>query len=132
MNPFHFIGLPYRLGANPEQHKAADCLTLSRAVLKHYGIDSPCPTRDWYRRLRKNDYSIFREQLELWGIKTERPKIGTVGLCKSDTGYGLAVYFEDGWLNITSYEGSEVSWNPVEVLEVEEYYYPRKSNFVTS
>ena len=132
MTPFDFIGLPYRLGANPEKHKAADCLTLSKAVLKYYDIKSPCPTRDWYRRLKKNDYSIFREQLELWGIKTERPKIGTVGLCKSDTGYGLAVYFEDGWLNITSYEGSVVAWNPIEGLEVEECYCSKKLNYVNS
>ena len=132
MNPIYLIGMPYRLGADPEKNCAADCLTLSKAVLKHYGIKSPCPTRDWYRRLRKNDYSIFREQLELWGIKTERPNIGTVGLCKSERGYGLAVYFEEGWLNITSYEGSAVTWSPEEALQVEEYYYPRKSNFVMS
>ena len=129
MNPFHLIGLPYRLGADPEKHKAVDCLTLAKAVLKHYDIKSPCPTRDWYRRLKKEDYSIFREQLELWGIKTESPKIGTVGLCKSTRGYGLAVYFENGWLNITSYEGSVVTWSPIDVLQEEEYYYPQKTNF---
>jgi len=131
MNPIYLIGMPYRLGADPEKNCAADCLTLSKAVLKHYGIKSPCPTRDWYRRLRKNDYSIFREQLELWGIKTERPNIGTVGLCRFNTGYGLAVYFEDGWLNITSYKGSAVAWNPLEVLPIEEIYSPKKSNYVT-
>jgi len=132
MNPFHLIGLPYRLGAEPEKHKAADCLTLAKAVLKHYDITSPCPTRSWYRRLKNKDYSIFREQLELWGNKAEHPKIGTVGLCKFDEGYGLAVYFEDGWLNITNYEGSVVSWNPEGVLPIEDYYYPKKSNFVIS
>ena len=132
MNPFHLIGMPYRLGADPEKHGAVDCVSLSRTVLKFYGIKSPCPTRDWYRRLRREDYSIFREQLELWGIRTESLKIGTVGLCKSDKGYGLAVYFENGWLNITSYEGSEVRWSPIDVLQVVEYYYPQKSNFVTS
>jgi len=132
MNPFHLIGLPYRLGADPERHKAADCLTLSKTVLRHYGIQSPCPTRDWYRRLKKKDYSIFREQLELWGNKTESPSIGTVGLCTAAEGYGLAVYFEDGWLNITSYAGSVVTWRPTDALLVEEYYCPQKSNFVTS
>ena len=132
MNPIYLIGMPYRLGADPEKNCAADCLTLSKAVLKHYGIKSPCPTRDWYRRLRKNDYSIFREQLELWGIKTERPNIGTVGLCKSERGYGLAVYFEERWLNITASERSAVTWNPVEALQVEEFYCPKKLNYVNS
>ena len=61
------IGLPYRLGANPEKHNAADCLTLARAVLHHYGIATPEPTRDWYRRLHRKDYSIFEEELEKWG-----------------------------------------------------------------
>ena len=43
------LGLPYRLGANPDDHKAADCVSLAREVLKNYGIESPVPTRDWYR-----------------------------------------------------------------------------------
>ena len=130
MNPFHLIGMPYRLGADPEKHGAVDCLSLARTVLKTYGIKSPSPTRDWYRRFRNKDYAIFREQLKLWGNKTESLKIGTVGLCKSEEGYGLAVYFENGWLSISAELGAR--WSPIELLQVEEYYYPQKSNFVTS
>ena len=127
MNPAHIIGMPYRLGATPEKHQAVDCLSLARSVLLNYGIKSPEPTRDWYRRLRKKDYSIFKEQLELWGIKTKTLKLCTVGLCRSDTGYGLCIYWEDGWLNCGE---SEARWSPTGVLQVEEYYYPQKRNFV--
>ena len=80
MTPFELIGLPYRLGATPEKHKAADCLSLARCVLKHYNIDSPEPERDWYRRLRRKDYSIFEEQLTLWGDVVDSPTMGTVAL----------------------------------------------------
>ena len=97
MKPHQLIGLPYRLGADPEKHGALDCVSLSRTVLKYYGIKSPEPTRQWYRRLKRKDYSIFREQLELWGIRTKTLRLGTVGLCKSKAGYGLAVYWAEGW-----------------------------------
>ena len=63
MRPDQLIGLPYRLGADPEKHGAGDCLSLCRTVLKSYGISSPEPERSWYRRLKKKDYSIFFEEL---------------------------------------------------------------------
>ena len=126
MNPYQLIGLPYRLGADPEKHGAADCLSLSRAILKWYGIDSPDPARSWYRRLRKGDYSIFEEQLELWGTKTDRLESGTVGLSRgSADAYGLTTYFAEQPGSI-SFVGSEVVWSPVGALAVVKYYSPMK------
>ena len=129
MKPYQLIGLPYRLGADPIKHHAVDCLSLARTVLKHYGINSPEPTRDWYRRVRRKDFSIFKEQLENWGNETNEFKIGTVALCKSSIGYGLAVYWENGWLNCGE---QVVRWNPIDSLEIEKYYYPLSKNFVSS
>ena len=113
------LGLPYRLGATPDQHKAADCVSLSREVLKNYGIKSPAPTRDWYRRLKKKDYEVFRDELKKWGTLTTTANIGVVALCKAEEGYGLAVYWEKGWL---SFVNKMVRWNPVEGLAVSELY----------
>tara|TARA_B100000965_G_scaffold324303_1_gene286233 strand:+ start:108 stop:503 length:396 start_codon:yes stop_codon:yes gene_type:complete len=128
MKPVEIIGMPYRLGATPENNKAVDCLSLARSVLLNYGIRSPEPTREWYRRLRKKDYSIFKEQLELWGIKTKTLRLCTVGLCRTEQGYGLCIYWEDGWLNCGE---SAARWSPIGALQVEEFYYPQKRNFVT-
>ena len=124
------IGLPYRLGADPERHGAADCLTLARYVLKTYGIDSPQGNRSWYRRLRKKDYSIFREQLELWGTPTDTVKVGTVALCRTSNGLGMATFIDDypGWL---SFCGTEVVWSQAEALNIEACYCPGNSNFAT-
>ena len=36
--PYELIGLPYRLGAVPEKHGAADCLSLATAVQAWHGI----------------------------------------------------------------------------------------------
>ena len=127
MKPHQLIGLPYRLGADPIKHHAADCLSLARTVLKYYGIKSPEPTRDWYRRFRKKDYKIFKEKLERWGNETKQFNIGTVALCKSKNGFGLAVYYEEGWINCGE---SEVRWSPLDGLEVVESYSPQKSNYV--
>ena len=68
MTPYQLIGLPYRLGAVPRK---ARCRRLPQpgacCIEAHYGIDSPAPTREWYRRLRRGDYEIFPEQLEQLG-----------------------------------------------------------------
>ena len=130
MNPLKLIGLPYRLGACPEKHGAADCLSLSRTILAWYGIDTPDPERSWYRRLKREDYSVFEEQLLLWGDETELLKVGTVGLCKApNQGLGLATYFEElpGWI---SFVGSAVRWSPIGALEIVKYYCPTKSSYV--
>ena len=66
MRPDELIGLPYRLGADPVKHGAGDCLSLCRVVLAHYGFTVPEGKRDWYRRLRKKDYSVFFEELNIY------------------------------------------------------------------
>ena len=116
MHPYELIGLPYRLGAIPEKHGAADCLSLSKAVLAFQGVTTPEPTRDWYRRIKKGDTSIFEEELERWGQKIEAPTISTVALCLGPLGLGMASYFEDGWIH---YAGSEAIWSPTDALVVE-------------
>jgi len=126
VKPHQLIGLPYRLGADPEKHKAGDCLSLCRTVLKSYGISSPDPERSWYRRLRKKDYSIFFEELNRWGVDSP-PKLGAIALCKSDDGYGMAAFYEEGWLNYQKTLGGQVViWSPLNALTVEGCYYQRK------
>ena len=126
MKPHQLIGLPYRLGADPERHKAGDCLSLVRTVLANYGFTVPKGERDWYRRLRKKDYSIFFEELNRWGVDSP-PKLGTIALCKSDDGYGMATFYEEGWLSYQKTLGSQVViWLPLNVLTVEGCYYQRK------
>ena len=126
MKPHQLIGLPYRLGADPEKHKAGDCLSLCRTVLKSYGISSPDPERSWYRRLKKKDYSIFFEELNRWGVDSP-PKLGAIALCKSDDGYGMAAFYEEGWLNYQKTLGGQVViWSPLNALMVEGCYYQRK------
>ena len=130
MKPHELIGLPYRLGADPVKHGAGDCLSLCRTVLAHYEISSPEPERSWYRRLRKKDYSIFFEELNRWGVESP-PKLGTIGLCKSDDGYGMAAYYEEGWLSYRrTLEDQVVIWSPLEALLVVGCYFQRKPNSV--
>jgi cell wall-associated NlpC family hydrolase len=126
VKPHQLIGLPYRLGADPEKHKAGDCLSLVRTVLANYGFTVPKGERDWYRRLRKKDYSIFFEELNRWGVDSP-PKLGTIALCKSDDGYGMATFYEEGWLSYQkTLGGLVVIWLPLKALMVEGCYYQRK------
>lgn len=119
IHPYDLIGLPYRLGASPEKHGAADCLTLAKAVLTWHGVDTPEAQRAWYRRMRRNDRAVFKEELERWGTRVAEPKIGVVALCQSDSGLGLASYFENGWIAFT---GSEARWFPIGALTVVALY----------
>jgi len=126
VKPHQLIGLPYRLGADPEKHKAGDCLSLVRTVLGHYGFTVPKGERDWYRRLKRKDYSIFFEELNRWGVDSP-PKLGVIALCKSDDGYGMAAFYEEGWLNYQKTLGGQVViWSPLNALMVEGCYYQRK------
>ena len=126
MRPDQLIGLPYRLGADPVKHGAGDCLSLVRTVVANYGFTVPKGERDWYRRLRKKDYSIFIEELNRWGVESP-PKLGAIALCKSNDGYGMAAYYEDGWLNYQKrLEELVVIWSPLDNLMVEGCYYPRR------
>tara|TARA_B100001250_G_scaffold382670_1_gene376009 strand:- start:214 stop:594 length:381 start_codon:yes stop_codon:yes gene_type:complete len=126
VKPHQLIGLPYRLGADPEKHGAGDCLSLVRTVLANYGFTVPKGERDWYRRLKKKDYSIFTEELNRWGVDSP-PKLGTIALCKSDDGYGMAAYYEEGWLSYQKTLGDQVViWLPLNALMVEGCYYQRK------
>jgi len=119
VNPVELIGMPYRLGANPAKHGAADCLSLCCTVLQHLGYNPPTPERSWYRRLKRGDTSVFPEQLDRYCERVDVPKIGSVALCHSPLGYGMAVYFEGGWLCFVE---SVVAWRPSEALQVKQLY----------
>ena len=126
MKPHQLIGLPYRLGADPEKHKAGDCLSLVRTVLANYGFTVPKGERDWYRRLKRKDYSIFFEELNRWGVESP-PKLGTIGLCKSDDALYMAAFYEEGWLSYQKTLGGQVViWCPQNNLMVEGCYYQQK------
>lgn len=128
IEPHRLIGMKYRLGSNPEQHGTADCLSLASTVVRHYGYEAPKAQRSWYRRLRRGDYSVFKEELERWGTVVEQPRIGSVGLCQAEHGgYGLAVWYEEGWL---SFVGLAVSWSTIGSLVVAGCYCPQKQNCV--
>jgi len=122
MHPYELIGLPYRLGAIPEKHGAADCLSLAREVLLFHGVNTPAPQRSWYRRLRQGDTGVFTDELSKWGVKIASPRLGSVALCHSELGLGMATFFEDGWIH---FSGSVVIWSPIGVLQVEELFYSR-------
>ena len=129
MTPFDLIGRPYRLGGDFTKHEAGDCLSLARFVLSYYGISTPEPQRDWYRRLRRGDTSVFKEELEKWGEETTQLDYGVVALCGAENGYGMAVYFEHGWLSFQGFGGSVVMWSHTDHLQACGYYCQRKSNF---
>ena len=127
MRTDQLIGLPYRLGADPIKNNAGDCLSLVRTVLAYDGYIVPIGRREWYRRLRKKDYSVFEDELNRWGVKSH-PKLGTIALCLGDdSSLGMAAFYEEGWLSFRKTFGeSVVTWSPLEALTLKGCYYQRK------
>ena len=123
--PADLIGLPYRLGADPFKHRATDCVNLCRAALKLQGVDSPIPTRDWYRRLRRGDSEVFLEQLALWGVPALYASAGVVALSRVGKGYGLAAFYDGGWLHCNA-QTVRVEWSPA--VNIEALYSPGKNS----
>jgi hypothetical protein len=66
--------------------------------------------------------SIFKEQLELWGTPGET---GIIALVQAVDSYGLAVYFETGWLHCSA-QNNRVVWSPT--VKYEARYCHGKSN----
>ena len=123
--PADLIGLPYKLGADPFKHGASDCVNLCRAVLCFQGINAPSPTRDWYRRLRRGDTSVFVEQLNSWGSPVMYASPGTIALSQVGTSSGLAAYYDRGWLHCNA-QTLRVAWSPA--VNIAALYCPGKSN----
>jgi len=111
LGPADLIGLPYKLGADPFRHGATDCVNLCRAVLQFQGIDTPVPTRDWYRRLKRGDVSVFAEQLNSWGNPVMYASPGTIALSQARIGYGLAAFYDSGWIHCNA-QTLRVAWSP--------------------
>jgi len=121
-DPVDLIGLPYRLGAEPARHGATDCINLCRWVLAWHGIEAPVPARSWYRRLHAGDTSIFKEQLDLWGKPAET---GIIALVQASNSFGLAVFYDTGWLHCSA-QINQVVWSPS--VKYEARYCHGKSN----
>ena len=46
---------------------------------------------------RQKDYSVFSDELNRWGVKTT-PKLGTIALCESDSGLGMASFYLENYI----------------------------------
>ena len=65
MQVHEIIGMRYR-GASPGTRQSGLPEHVPHSA-SSYNIATPTPKRDWYRRLRRGDYSVFKEELEKWG-----------------------------------------------------------------
>jgi hypothetical protein len=84
----------------------------------------PPAQREWYRRLRRGDYGVFRDELARWGEEVTTPRLPvTIALCHSDTGMGMAVLYEAGWL---SFYQAVARWSPLDALHVIALYCPSR------
>lgn len=108
-----FIGLPYKLGADPITTEGADCVHLVFRVQALHGLPPPPIRRDWYRLLRRGDIGALRADYEALTRPIPEPRQLAMTLLPED-GFALGVFVDGGLLFI--HQWARVTWVPQSVL----------------
>jgi hypothetical protein len=75
----HWVGLPWALGADPRDGKAACCFRTAQAIRE--GLGMPWPARrmqNWYSAARRGDWDRLLQDWEEITAPTETPAAGTL------------------------------------------------------
>lgn len=92
-----WVGLPWRLGADPRDGKAACCFRTAQATREELGLPWPADWMGyWYSRARQRDWGTLRAE---WGEHTERieqPEAGAlIRFDHPDESFGVGVLPDD-------------------------------------
>lgn len=114
-----YIGLPYKLNADPENGEGSDCIRLVLRVLEMGGIEAPPITRKWYVHLaRKEGEPIMRD----WFSYTEQtfgPEEYAMTLLMPGANFSIAIVVDGGLLGVRPRAG--VTWAPLGSLKPMNY-----------
>jgi hypothetical protein len=88
-----WIGLPWSLGADPRQGKAACCFATAQAVREVLGMPWPArQMKQWYSRARARDWLGLQRDWEQMTALIETPEAGAlVQFRNADGSFGVGV-----------------------------------------
>lgn len=110
-----YVGLPYRLGADPEDGEAADCIRLVLRVLVMGGLEAPPVERKWYNHLAKREIdAIMADWFDLTE-QTNGPEPYAMTLLPMEGDFSIAIIVDEGLLMVRAAVG--VIWAPLTSLQ---------------
>jgi hypothetical protein len=109
-----YIGLPFRLGADPKDGEAADCIRLVLRVLEEAGLNPPHVERKWYALLAHHNLEAIREDWFSLTEQTAKPEEYAMTVLPSASEFSIGVVVSDGLLSVRNETG--VLWMPLQNL----------------
>lgn len=109
-----YVGLPYRLGADPNDGQATDCIRMVFGVLHDAGLQPPSVERRWYRLLAQRDMAAIKAD---WFSLTEQvsgPEQYAMTLLPPESDFSIAIVVDQGLLTVRPNVG--VVWVPLSSL----------------
>lgn len=109
-----FVGLPYRLGADPMSGEASDCIRMVLRVLELGGLEPPAVERRWYLLLARQQLDVIRDEWFALTEQTMGPEQYAMTLLPNEGDFSIAIVVDGGLLTVRSTVG--VQWVPLESL----------------
>lgn len=113
---YKWIGLPHKLGADPDDGEGADCLVVAYKVLSSLDIYFPRPQPEWFAMVERKEwanlYLVWENHME----KTVGPAMGLLSMRRNRvTGFNIMVVVGDGALCVHHVTG--VRWLPLSLVK---------------
>lgn len=106
-----FIGMPYRLGGDPNQGRGTDCIRMVLSVLRDAGLDPPPVERRWYQLLAQRDMAAIERDWFSLTEQTSGPEQYAMTILPADGDFSIAVVVDNGLLTVRATVG--VVWVPL-------------------
>jgi hypothetical protein len=108
-----FVGLPYRLGADPVGGEASDCVRMVFRVTELGGVKTPKIERKWYLWLAQGNMDAIKKDWFDLTEQTNGPEQYAMTLLGEGV-FSIAVVVDGGLLTVRSTVG--VQWVPLTSL----------------
>lgn len=114
-----YIGLPYKLGADPENGEASDCIHLVFRVANSRGVKTPDIPRRWYLHLARKEPEPIMNDWFNYTEQTFGPEDCAMTLITPGVNFSIAIVVDGGLLGVRPRVG--VTWAPLEHLRPMNY-----------
>lgn len=114
-----YVGLPYRLCADPEKTNATDCIHLVFRVIESGGGYVPELKKKWYLHMARNEMNAIMDDWYSLTEQTFGPEDYAMTLLSRTSDFAIAVFVDNGLLSVRPNVG--VTWTPAESLKPMNY-----------
>jgi hypothetical protein len=107
-----YVGMPYRMGADPRNGNGTDCIRLVLRVLEDAGLQPPPVERQWYKWLAEDNLDAIRDDWYALTEQTAGPEQYAMALVPTGGVFCIAVVVDDGLLTVSA-NLDMVAWVPL-------------------